>query len=76
MLSNGAFDLNRIECSQDEGRCSETLCALHRYNQRGQGTWYPDTLMASREDKHLRERRPRSVNREGDRGKGSIDQLC
>lgn len=46
--SDGTFDLELVWCSQDHGRCAETLCALHRYNRRGAGTWYPDRIRAMR----------------------------
>ncbi|MFP4354842.1 MAG: hypothetical protein ACLFUJ_06920 [Phycisphaerae bacterium] len=42
----GDFLLDFVTCSQNSGRCCQTLCALHRYNRRGQGTWYPDRLYA------------------------------
>jgi len=43
---DGAFPLSALSCGQDGGRCSETLCALHRYNRRGAGTWFPDRVWA------------------------------
>lgn len=41
---DGSFPLGAVSCNQDNGRCGETLCALHRYNRRGHGTWYPDRV--------------------------------
>ena len=77
MMPDGSFNLALIECSQDDGRCAETLCALHRFNRRGLGTWYPDTLMGVRENKQNREHRPaRSAMERNDGGKKSFDQLC
>ena len=78
MLPDGAFNLTLIECSQDHGRCAETLCALHRFNYRGTGTWYPDTLRAVRENKQARENRPGKSGGKGntEQDKTSFDQLC
>jgi hypothetical protein len=50
---HGEFLLELVRCNHDEGRCMQTLCALHRYNRRGAGTWYPDRVLA------LPDRRPR-----------------
>ncbi len=44
--ADGKFSLDLVECDQDDGRCAQTLCALHRYNRRGPGTWYPDSVYA------------------------------
>ncbi|MGC9453630.1 MAG: hypothetical protein ACP5HU_02090 [Phycisphaerae bacterium] len=46
LTRDGSFPLSAITCNQDNGRCAETLCALHRYNRRGPGTWYPDRVWA------------------------------
>lgn len=46
LAPDGQFLLQFARCSQQDGRCMETLCALHRYNRRGLGTWYPDRLLA------------------------------
>lgn len=40
----GKFLLELTQCSQDEGRCMQTLCALHRFNRRGPGSWYPELI--------------------------------
>jgi len=71
---DGTFDLELVQCSQDDGRCAETLCALHRFNRRGAGTWYPDQIRAMREGQQPRDRPTES----GDEGsyKDSFDQLC
>jgi len=37
----GEFILDHVRCDQLGGRCMETLCALHRHNRRGPGTWFP-----------------------------------
>ncbi|MBT3199043.1 MAG: hypothetical protein HN350_03915 [Phycisphaerales bacterium] len=78
MLPDGAFNLTLIECSQDHGRCAETLCALHRFNRLGPGTWYPDTLRAVRENKQTRQQSPDKAGGKGNTGrdKTSFDQLC
>lgn len=40
------YILDRVSCSQHAGRCMQTLCALHRYNNRGPGSWYPEIIFA------------------------------
>ena len=45
------FLLERVRCNQDEGRCTQTLCVLHRFNRGGPGSWYPDKIMAMPEPK-------------------------
>lgn len=45
---DGTFDIQRAKCGQLGGQCNETLCFLHRYNKRSQGTWYPTEILASR----------------------------
>lgn len=42
---DGSYILNRVRCNQYEGRCAQTLCALHRYNNRGPGSWYPEIIL-------------------------------
>ena len=42
----GTFVLHRARCGQYGGRCMQTLCALHRYNRRGIGSWYPIGIWA------------------------------
>lgn len=46
LAPDGSFNLDLVRCDQDGGRCAETLCALHRYNRRGPGTWYPSHVRA------------------------------
>ena len=43
---DGAIPLHRVRCGQYGGRCMQTLCALHRYNRGGVGSWYPTGLYA------------------------------
>jgi hypothetical protein len=66
--ADGGFLLNMVRCGQMEGRCMQTLCALHRYNRGGPGSWYPDRIYAMPERKHTC---PRSANRRKPPG-GSI----
>ena len=68
----GTFDLELVRCSQDEGRCAETLCALHRFNRRGTGTWYPDQIRVRRDGKQTGEG-PSGGQRNTS---NSLDQLC
>jgi len=49
LAADGSFTLEMIQCSQMDSRCMQTLCALHRYNRRAPGTWYPDKIVASRD---------------------------
>jgi hypothetical protein len=73
---DGSFNLDLVECSQDEGRCAEMLCALHRFNRRGPGTWYPDQLLATPEAKPPRRRPTEACGRNKSNGNSSFDQLC
>ncbi|MFP4105199.1 MAG: hypothetical protein ACLFVU_03820 [Phycisphaerae bacterium] len=43
---DGNFVLARARCGQDNGRCAQTMCVLHRYNRRRKGSWYPTTILA------------------------------
>ena len=43
---DGTFDLGRARCDEMHGRCMATLCALHRFNRAGPGTWYPERILA------------------------------
>ncbi|MDP6546010.1 MAG: hypothetical protein QGH60_18675 [Phycisphaerae bacterium] len=72
--ADGTFDLELVECGQDHGRCAETLCALHRFNRRGAGTWYPDQIRAMPERKQTRDRPTAPGDKKND--KNSFDQLC
>ncbi|MFW6066051.1 MAG: hypothetical protein ACOC9S_04460 [Planctomycetota bacterium] len=65
LAGDGSFPLDVISCSQDNGRCPETLCALHRYNRRGPGTWYPDRVWTPRTSSKSRKRRDPGENHEG-----------
>ena len=69
---DGSFDVELVRCSQDEGRCAETLCALHRFNRRGPGTWYPDRIRTMRDTKQRGDRPTNAA----DRKKNSFDHLC
>jgi hypothetical protein len=43
---DGGFLLRLVHCSHMEGRCAQTLCALHRFNRGGPQTWVPDRIFA------------------------------
>ena len=73
--ADGSFDLELVQCSQDDGRCAETLCALHRFNHRGTGTWYPDQIRTVREGKKISDRPTGSGNQKNQK-KDSFDQFC
>jgi hypothetical protein len=66
---SGQFDLARARCGQDGGRCMQTLCALHRYNRRGPGSWYPTEIRAMPERKT--EARHAEETRRGERPNAS-----
>ena len=46
MTESGQFLLEAVGCDHDDGRCAQTLCALHRFNRRGGGSWYPTGVWA------------------------------
>jgi hypothetical protein len=46
LLRGESFSPELTRCSQMGGRCTELLCALHRYNRKGRGTWYPTDVLA------------------------------
>ena len=68
MGPDGSYLLEFVRCSQDDGRCMQTLCVLHRFNRRGPGAWYPYTVVAAREP-----RRSGAAGREKT-GSGSVRQ--
>jgi hypothetical protein len=74
LTAEGNFDMELIQCTQDHGRCAETLCALHRFNRRGEGTWYPDTIRAMREGNQT-PNRPTGQENDNKNDKSSFDQL-
>jgi hypothetical protein len=41
----GSFLLERASCDQRGGRCSQSLCVLHRYNRQGSGSWFPEKII-------------------------------
>jgi len=43
---DGQYLLDYARCTQDGGRCMQTLCVLHRYNRRGPESWYPERILA------------------------------
>jgi len=46
--ANGEFLLAHVRCGQRGGRCTQTLCALHRHNRGGKGSWYPSHVFAGK----------------------------
>jgi len=46
---DGHFPLESIRCGHYGGRCTQTLCVLHRYNRAGPGSWYPAGVWAMRD---------------------------
>ena len=63
--SKGAFLLAMVRCTHHGGRCAQTLCVLHRYNNRGPGSWFPDRVLAAPQ-RSTRPGRPRPCVRPGD----------
>ncbi len=59
---DGQFLLKYATCDQDDGRCAETLCVLHRYNRRGPLSWYPERILAMRPPRRRRPARPTGDN--------------
>ena len=53
LTPDGRYVLDYVRCTQDGGRCMQTLCVLHRFNRRGPDSWYPERILA------LPPRRPR-----------------
>jgi hypothetical protein len=54
---DGAFVLQRVRCGHNGGRCMQTLCVLHRFNQGGAASWYPSQILALDEPPTPRRRR-------------------
>ncbi|MBS3821773.1 MAG: hypothetical protein GVY16_01305 [Planctomycetes bacterium] len=48
LRADGTFDVRHARCGQCGGRCTELLCALHRCNRKGAGTWYPTDVLGFR----------------------------
>lgn len=48
LTAQGTLALEMTRCGQAEGRCAQTLCALHRYNRRGPNTWFPEIVRVNR----------------------------
>jgi len=44
--ADGSFLLQHIRCGQNGGRCTQTLCVLHRLNRRGPQAWFPYSVVA------------------------------
>lgn len=74
--SSDMLDLDLVECSQDNGRCMETLCALHRYNRRGPGTWYPDKVMIMPQRNRAQQRSSQTPHTSGGGLDSTTDLLC
>lgn len=73
----GKFMLSLVRCTQDGGRCMATLCALHRYNRGGSGTWFPGHILAA--PKRRRPARPPGrppAPATGSPNAGATDVLC
>ncbi|MHC4561302.1 MAG: hypothetical protein ACYS8X_00860 [Planctomycetota bacterium] len=58
--SDGAFAIQHVQCTQDGGRCMQTLCILHRFNRGGAASWYPSALLATPEHANPSRRQRRS----------------
>jgi hypothetical protein len=68
----GNFMLYRVRCGQHEGRCMQTLCALHRYNRMGKGSWYPVRILAAPEPENRKGQTP--TNKSPQRGSADKPQ--
>jgi len=71
LTPDGKYLLERVSCTQHGGRCMQTLCALHRYNNRGPGSWYPEIILALPAKDGTGETREKSVPGVGDPPPGS-----
>ncbi|MFP4140228.1 MAG: hypothetical protein ACOCZU_05520 [Planctomycetota bacterium] len=62
---DGGFLIRLLRCSQLNGRCAQTLCALHRHNRRGPHTWVPDRIfcMPQPDQQDVRESRVSTSHR-------------
>jgi hypothetical protein len=54
---DGGFLLRFLRCSQLNGRCAQTLCALHRHNRRGPHSWVPNQIFCMPESGSRSDRR-------------------
>jgi hypothetical protein len=66
--ADGGFALTRARCGQDAGRCAQTLCALHRYNRKGPGSWYPVDIRALSEGEPKTQPKPDFTRGDGSDG--------
>jgi len=67
---DGTFMLQHARCDQQGGKCMQTLCALHRYNRGGPGTWYPARVLAAPERQTPAQRRSRKSGSAGNNDTG------
>ena len=74
---DGSFLLERVRCDHHEGRCMQSLCALHRHNRSGPSSWYPEKIVADRhgQDKPRPPRPRETPGRDSDDDTG-LDVLC
>ena len=75
MAPDGSFALPRVQCGHRGGRCMQTLCALHRYNRRGAGTWFPSKILAMRDGPGEAARERPAKRRPPKKGRG-MDIFC
>ena len=74
VADDGSFILDRAACSHNGGVCAQSLCVLHRYNRRGDGSWHPTRLVPTGRPKR-RQRPGRSQDHQREGGPGT-DLLC
>lgn len=71
---DGTFSFALARCCQDDGRCMQTLCVLHRFNRRGPGSWYPSHIRALPEKAGSADIPGQRVPRDPSAG-GAIDEV-
>jgi hypothetical protein len=55
---DGSFLLGRTRCGHNAGRCTQTLCVLHRHCRRGPTSWFPERIRPYPEGRRRRKPAP------------------
>ncbi|MCD6364630.1 MAG: hypothetical protein J7M14_02020 [Planctomycetes bacterium] len=76
--ADGSFILSRAHCGHNAGRCTQTLCVMHRHNTGGSKSWFPEGIVVPtgpRKGKGARANRPPRRRKAGPGGR-DMDLLC